>query len=376
MQAGPAGGGSRAADAAPLGGSSGVVAPGPTRGRWNAVDFVKASAIVAVVFTHAGRVGFGSWGSTADFLLTSVWTRFQVPSFLFVSGLLYARTTGVPAPEIIRRFSRILVPYLVASTVAIAVGLAVASSTPPWMRWPTTVRSAGDLVWQLSTASALGVYYYVLLAVLCLPFVWPLSRTGRGGAWLLLGACLALTLGQDLLALRPLSLSLASGLDGDVVFWATRDPLENFHLGYFAAGWLVALYLDDLARAVAGREALVAGLCGAGVALGGVSFAGLLPFPLGSFDRVLFTFSVVGLLALGTRHRVAGPRVRFLGDATLALYLYHRIFQLLAQPITDGWPALPRIGGQVAAGLLGASLVVWAGRRWLGAERARRLLGA
>jgi peptidoglycan/LPS O-acetylase OafA/YrhL len=67
--------------------------------------------------------------------------------------------------------------------------------------------------------------------------------------------------------------------------------------------------------------------------------------------------------------------VRFLGDASLSIYLYHRIFQLLARPLTDGWTDPLRILGQVAVGLGGASLLVFAGRRLLGAQRSRRLLG-
>ena len=142
---------------------------GAAGGRWHAVDHIKAAAIVAVVFTHAGRVSLDAWSSLPDFLLTSLWTRFHVPAFLLVSGFLYARTAPVPAAEVGRRLSRILLPYALASGVAIAAGLAVTATA--WMRWPTAVRGVGDLTWQLATASALGIYYYVLLAVACLPFV-------------------------------------------------------------------------------------------------------------------------------------------------------------------------------------------------------------
>ena len=155
-----------------------------------------------------------------------------------------------------------------------------------------------------------------------------------------------------------------------------RDPLEGFKLGYFAAGWLVALELPRLARLRERLGALAPALCLAGVAQGWPCFARLSPVSLGAFDRVVYTFSVIGLVALATRDRVAGPALRFLGDASLGSYLYHRIFQLLAQPFTDPWPTGARIAAQVAVGLAGALLLLWAGRRLLGGERARRWLGA
>ncbi len=348
---------------------------GAAGGRWHAVDHIKAAAIVAVVFTHAGRVTLDARGSLPDLLLTSVWTRFHVPAFLFVSGFLYARSAPISASEIGRRVSRIGLPYLLASGVAIAVGLMVSAGDPPWIPWPTAVRGFGDVAWQLATASALGIYYYVLLALACLPFLWPLSRSGRAGAWGLLLACVVVALAIDAGVVARPSLWLARWLGGDVTFWATRDPLEGFHLGYFAAGWVAALHVADLARAASSRPALWLGLSGAGVVLGWLTFSGVLP-ARGTFPRVAYTLAVVAGVALLTRRRTAGRAVRFLGDTTLALYLHHRIFQLLAQPATDGWPAPLRIAGQVTAGLAGASLVVWSGRRLLGAERARRVLGA
>jgi fucose 4-O-acetylase-like acetyltransferase len=346
------------------------------RERWHAIDHLKAAAILAVVATHAGRVGLGSWGSPLDFALTSLWTRFHVPSFLFASGFLYAGSAAHGPGELGRRLARIGVPYLVASGVALLVGLAVGAAEAPGLRWPTPVRGAADVLWQLGTASALGVYYYVLLAALCIPFAWPLSRRGAKGAAALCAACAALALAFDAQpAWRPSSW-LARRLGGDAVFWALRDPLEGFSLGFFAAGWLAALRVAQLAQLAARRAALCAGLCAAGVALAWGSFAGFSPLSLGSFDRVVYTFSVAGLVALATRARPAGPALRFLADASLALYLFHRIFQLLAQPLTDPWPALPRIAGQLVAGLGGAALVAWGGRRCLGAARARRWLGA
>ena len=83
---------------------------------------MKALAIVAVVFTHAGSAVWMKEG--ADLILTRLWTPFHVPSFLFVSGFLSARRIAIPFAEVRRRLGRVLVPYVVASLLAVAVGVA------------------------------------------------------------------------------------------------------------------------------------------------------------------------------------------------------------------------------------------------------------
>lgn len=345
-------------------------------GRWHAVDHVKAAAIVAVVFTHAGRVTLGGSGGNADFLLTSLWTRFHVPSFLFVSGFLYARSSGVAWRTIGLRLRRVLLPYGLASLVAVGVGLAVASQTPPWIRWPVPVHDFADVGWQLATASALGVYYYVLLIVCCIPLLWPLSRSGRWGPWALCLALAALAVAVDTGLVTRSSQFLADWWGHGVVFWVMRNPVEQFHAGYFVAGWLAALHLPQLARFAAERRSLAVAICTAGVGFGWLSFSGLLSSGSPAADRVVYSLTVVGLLAIVTHRIAAGPVVRFLGDTSLGIYLFHRIFQLLAQPVTDPWPPLARIGAQVAVGLAGAGLVMAAGRQLLGEARARQWLGA
>jgi fucose 4-O-acetylase-like acetyltransferase len=308
---------------------------------------VKAAAIVAVVFNHAGGGGFAPQTDTLDFLLTSLWTRFHVPSFLFVSGLLYARSQPAGLRQVGERLARVLLPYLIASCVAQLAGV-------------TTARSAGDVVFQLATASSLGIYYYVFVIAVCTPLVWPLSRVSARAVAALVLACFSLSVAY---AVDP-SLRFAQSF-----FWAMRDPLQHFYLGYFASGWLVAGLLPRL-RPSLGAFALALSAAGLGLA----SFAELAPLAA-PFDRMLYTFGVIALVSLATRRRPARGAARFLSEATLGLYLYHRIFQNLALPWTRELAELPRILAQVAAGLAGASLVVLAGRRLLGRERARRYLG-
>jgi fucose 4-O-acetylase-like acetyltransferase len=324
------------------------------RGRLHALDYIKAAAIVAVVFTHAGRLSFApkEWGY--DFVLTSLWTRFHVPSFLFVSGFLYARYSSVDLPQLWSRLSRVLIPYLIASSVAQLAGV-------------TAAKDLSDVVRQFATASSLGVYYYIFIFIVCVLLIWPLSRAGRVGASVALLVCFGIGVAFVVdPGLRPAKSH----------FWSLRDPLQHFALGYFLAGWVAYLALPKIVWLHERRAPVAAALCTIGILLGLAATARLLPVSFGTFDRVVYTFSVIGMVAVLTHQRPAGPIVRFLGDASLAIYLYHRIFQLLLQPVSNQWHELARIAGQVAVGLCGASLVIVAGRRLLGAQRSRRWLGA
>jgi fucose 4-O-acetylase-like acetyltransferase len=325
----------------------------PAPGRQAAIDFVKAAAIVAVVFTHA-RFAFLPGTDRWDFWLCASWTYFQVPAFLFASG--YLACTGEPlgAGWVGRRFARVLVPYLVASGVAYAVGVAHAPDL-------------GALAFQLATGSALGVYYYVLLILLISPLAHPLSRAPRSAVALGLAGCAALALAP---AFGVQAIPRADW------FWSLRNPLDHFSLGFFLAGWLARLEAPRIARAWQRARAPLSVAIAAGLAMGVASVAGRFPASLEVPLRVAYTFAVLGLIAATTRGRTAGATVRFLGDASLALYLYHRIFQRLLEPRVAAWPEPAGTLALVAAGLGGASLVALAGRRALGRARARRWLGA
>src|SRR5262245_51160943 len=326
-------------------------AGGAAPGRFAAIDTIKAAAIVAVVFTHArGELlpSARSW----DFWLCASWTLFQVPAFLFASGFLYAQSEPESGARVRERWLRVLAPYLVASGVAYLSGVARAASL-------------SDLAFQLATASALGVYYYVLLIAVISPLAWPLSRVGRGGAWGLLVLC----------ALAMLALA-ARGGGGPVGgwFWSLRNPLDHFSLGFFVAGWLARLSLPEIERAWSRRRGALGLALAAGLAAGPIGAAGLLPGQLSVPLRIAYTLAVVGgLAALG---RAPGRAIRFLSDASLAIYLYHRIFQRLLEAPLAGWPEPAGTLGLVLVGLGGGAALALLGRRCLGAERARSWLGA
>jgi peptidoglycan/LPS O-acetylase OafA/YrhL len=88
-----------------------------------------------------------------------------------------------------------------------------------------------------------------------------------------------------------------------------------------------------------------------------------------------YSAGVIVLVAGLARGRNPAAPIRFLSEATLTLYLYHRIFQLLVDPLVAAWNPGARIAVNVMVGLLGASALALLGRRLLGPRRSRLLLG-
>jgi fucose 4-O-acetylase-like acetyltransferase len=318
-------------------------------GRYGAIDTAKAVAVVAVVFTHARRVLFPEV-ATWDFWLCESWTPFQVPTFLFASGFPSQRGDAVPFARIRERWLRVIVPYALASALAYLVGVARAAD-------------ARELLFQLATGSPLGVYYYVFLIAVIAPVAWPLSRTGETGAWALLGLCALATAW------------IAARGPGDW-FWSLRNPLDHFALGYFVAGWLARRELPRLERAWRRRRASLALALAAALGLGPVAMADWLPTAAAVPLRIGYALAVVALCAALPGGRSAGPTRAWLSDASLAIYLLHRIFQRLLEPSVAGWPEPVRILALVAVGLGGGVVVARLVQGALGPARARFWLGA
>lgn len=341
---------------------------GAARSRLSSIDYLKAAAIVAVVFTHSGLFYWGDPRYDWDFFLTMFWTGFHVPSFLFVSGFLYARTAPVAAGTIGPRLLRVLIPYLVASTAAQLAGVTEARCGADH----EFVSCVQDLAFDYASASSMGVYYYVILICFCIPLIWPLSRAPRWSIWAAWGACLAYTVAIDF----EHTLRLSVVFTDEFIFWSLRDPFDHFQLGFFLSGWLAALFLPGLVAVRDRHPVAVTVLLAAMAATGAAMTAHWLP-PFGSGTRrVLYTFGVIGLVTLSTRKWMPGRVVMLLSEGSLGIYLFHRIFQRLLDPVTSQWADLPRILGQVGFGLGGAVVVLLLGRRLLGVDRARRWLGA
>jgi len=321
------------------------------RTHYGAIDYLKALAIVAVAFQHAGFSEWTAQWTIVEKILRSSWTAFHVPTFLLVSGFLYYRRAPIGARAIAGRIRRLLVPYLVASLVVVALGLG---------------EGRHGLAFKLATGSALGIYYFVFVLTICILSIGVLSRLPRPLLWSLL-AVLVAYLSMTAVGQRFwLTLSL---------FWTPRDPLTLFWLGYFLIGWLVAADLPRL-RDLVDRRA---------VPLSAAALAALLPWvalQLGALAphthilaRAGLTACVVFFVVMFTKDRAVPASVRFLSEATLGIYLYHHVFQLLARPYLMQLPPAARVLALVAVGLGGAGLLCGGARR-LDARRARMLLGA
>jgi len=329
------------------------------RPRHHAVDFVKAAAIVAVAFTHAGRgpwmPGYSPW----DYWLCAVWVNFQVPAFLAVSGFLYHRRTPIAGSEVRTRLVRLLVPYLLASAVAYALGVARAAS-------------AGDLLFQLVTGSAVGIYYFIFLLALFIPTTWTLSRLGAARVRTLCVALWAIAIATELYAhWRIIDPTRPPSLTG--FFWLMRSPF-TYTYATFVTGWVVAEHLAPITAWVRRHRRAVAGACALGMALYALT-AGLRPQLTPGGLRMLYTASVVGAIVLATVGLRAPAFVAFLSNASLGLYLYHHLAQLWFAPAVAAWPAPLRIVATALGGLAAAALLCRVGARVLG-QRARLWLGA
>lgn len=318
--------------------------------RYAAVDYLKALAIVAVSFQHAGPFLFSAAATPTDVFVRGGLTAFHVPTFLIVSGFLYNRGAPQGLAQVGRRLRRFLVPYLFASAVALAFHFS------PW-------HTLADAIRHLLLGSAIGIYYYLFLLTLFTLSIWPLSRLPRAAVLaLLVGFCAYVLLATYALPpSRPQSLT-----------WAVRDP--RHFAGYFLCGWIAAAWLPELERAGARLRGAIAVLACAGVALWLAVILGVDLLDR-AIARAVYTLGVVALVVLATRARAVPRLVRFMSEATLTLYLYHAMFEVTLLPHVMGLAPLVRIPLVALAGMALASALLLLSRRLVGAH-TRWLLGA
>ena len=333
-----------------------------SRERLSEIDFIKAAAIVAVVFTHAGPAPWQPTYAPLDLALRYSWTSFQVPAFLLVAGFLYQRPGALPWREAVQRLRRILIPYAIASCVAYWMGF--------WN--PASLREA---LHQLVTVQTLGIYYFIRMLALCVAASWPLSRLAPGA--------LARTLAVIAFAVA------ASGIYGKIMWLGYVVPpytgisvLEItdfvlYPLTYFLIGWVAASFRARLSAQSERFEAylLAAGLTGIVCWIAAApTYETLIPFV--GVARALYSLAVVGVLAITTRRWRVPAVILFLSEASLGIYLYHVLFEASLAPRVAAWSPLLRISTCVVVDLAGGAAVCLLARRLLGARLARTLVGA
>ena len=324
---------------------------------FGSVDYIKAIAIVAVVLTHAGLRGSDPALTPFEKIIRQSWVGFQVPAFFLVAGFLYHQTNPISGREVARRVLRIVLPYLLASVLAILLGF-------------SRNLDFQSILFDIATGNTIGIYYFVFALCLCIPFVWLFSRLPAPILW----AALVGLLGYSTLMAFGYLPRPIQGL-----FWSVRGLFFTFFLGYFLTGWLVAHHIDSLRTLFIPVKKFIGPPLLVGAALyvtlkSQAILADTAPGRAFSFYKIGYTLSVTGLIVLFT-HTLRVPRlVRFLSEASLTIYLYHRLFQFELLPFTSDWSTLARVLSMLLVGLLGASLVAGVGKRVLG-HRSRALFG-
>ena len=202
------------------------------------VDRVKAIAILCVVGIHCQPLlGFGRTDMFGR--LFPSFTEWAVPAFFFVGGYVRFRQKPYASGTTRRWLTRLLLPYVVASVLALVFRRYVLAE-------PITL---GALPLTLLVGSAWDPYYFVPLFTGVLLFSHTLARWPRTAPWLcaLFLAFLVLVRWQP--DLDPLW--RAAGFRGIV-----RSPL--FWWGYFFAGWTVRQIIPDGQRWPSALAAVVA----------------------------------------------------------------------------------------------------------------------
>ena len=288
-------------------------------------------------------------------MLTATWTWFHVPAFLLVSGFLYCSERPASLYQVAQRLSRVWIPYVLATLFMQLTGT-------------TMVANLGQALFQIATATALGPYYYIALISGCILMLWPLSRLDRGGAAVLLAALFAYAIA--------------------LVFWPApalpRQP--RLARAQSAGGVRARLLRAGLGRGPAPRAAGCELLARHRFAIACVAGVGVVYWfaSIGDdFNRDLISLKPRGLHAQrrgvdpgrdARAPRAAVVRLPQRGDA-------HHLplppgAAAVARTWVRPWPPPLRIGFQLALGVGAGCLLAFVGRRVLGAQRARRYLGA
>ena len=286
--------------------------------RWVAIDWIKATAIIAVVANHAVRV----WGPhvAAPDQLVRWLVQFHVPSFLLVSGFLYASPKAISVNTLRARLDRILIPYLVAS-----VAFYIFQRPQPEV-W--------SFLYSLATGSTLSIYYFVFLLTVFTLTTPAISRLPRPWLW---GLLAGIWIFKISLAVHP-SAGTALGY-----FWEMRNPLRTYD--FFLLGWLCRLHWHELAPRLLQRERVFGIACCAGAILFPLlhTWQPALALRLDPSLRVLYTLGVCGLIAFAAHGRAPNLLVVSLSRCTYGIYLYHLAVVAWLQPLLDAYTPSVRI---------------------------------
>jgi peptidoglycan/LPS O-acetylase OafA/YrhL len=317
--------------------------------RYASIDVLKSSGIIVVIWIHA----FQEFGNTEPLLIRRLafLTRFAVPAFFLASGFLYARGRSLSWREFAaRRLVRLLVPYLVASLLALGFRHFVLFEQITG--WQAT--------FELATGAAWGVYYFV-------PLLFGAAIVGQGvfRFWSLAWPLFALFWVLGLLC--EMSIISFGGF-----FWQIRSPFRWW--GYFFAGWVVAAHFAALEQLTAVQRRRLGSAALAVAVTVFLYFVLALPSswsPQAAALGYVGIYAIVSGLFMLTLGSSDVPAVRWLSEATYPIYLYH--YFIIA--VAHRWLAAPlRDPAAFVLGFAGSVGLVYLGRKVLG-RHARLLIG-
>ncbi|MET9224293.1 acyltransferase family protein [Lentzea sp. NPDC003310] len=320
-------------------------APSPSRTYRAELQGLRAVAALLVVVYHVwlGRVSGG------------VDVFFLISGFLVTGQLVRAVERG--RLDLRATWGRMAKRLLPAAFVVLSASLVAAALLLPENRWPQTVREviASALFlenWQLASDST--DYYAQHAQASVVQHFWSLSIQGQFYLlWPLL--VLVVTLLRRSLA-RVLLVVFAVSFGFSVWLTAVDQPLAYFHtatrIWEFAFGGLLAfavtrIELDRLLRTVLGWAGLL-GLLVCGLVLDvGAAFPGYLALWPTMCAALVILAGATGS-RFGADRLLAAEPLRYLGDLSYALYLWH-------WPVLVGWLVWQ---GRDDVGLLGGIAII------------------
>jgi len=313
--------------------SAARVAPSPTdavrtsspRPRLAASDALRVVAAVGVVLIHSS-----AWGPASTFGGVNSITRFSVPAFMVLTGILLGyqysgRDLGLQFMR--RRAARTLIPWLAWVPVFLVFDLLTG-----------TLRATPAAVsYQFGTGFG-HLWYLLLIPQMYVAFAfWP-----RRWSWSLAIGAMAL---QTALCVVRITVAFPNGWQEQLLL-TYGFLLFPFWLGYFAVGVAVGRTLLARSMSQSGGATLRSVIIGASaVAVGasgylllnlrytGARWAGDLQgteaflnpvLPLLVFSIAVWVFAAAPMLMRGSP--ALARSLRFLGDLSLGIYIVHPIF--------------------------------------------------
>ena len=333
------------------------------------LDFLRAAAIVGVLIIHSVGRYAASATQFEHFLCTwfDVLSRPCIAVFLFLAGYLFK--ADADSKYLLRRFERVLIPYLLFSVIALLCQYRLGILS-------YIVDHPGELVLRIVFANTWPMYYFVFV-ILCLYVIaYMLNRVNAG-----LGASMCLVL--LLFGLNLIHAAYSQQINEKLLhldaqaftFYKNRSLilwLPFFFLGALSRRSDLYGFVDRHKTLLRASWLLVLG-----------TYTGLLLLPLGQvnlsgYNSVMgTTYSVATIFFLFTFHFKSAV-CEFLSKISYSIYLSHIFFVYafveLERRLNAQWPVWFWVISFVVS--LAGSLGVYYVAKGLLGSRSRMLVGA